>query len=272
MIRTYFRLRPGEPRNLELALGGSASKPGDKKSYLAVKWKGTEIGRFADLNSVFQGQVFTLDDGGQLSVSLARSGWGMPYRILLSGVPIADRGVQDGFDVEASQLGSSCWFLILWPFIGTAFLALIRGLGLMESGIASALGMQGKGAIPWNVFLPQLINHRFNLKPFGEIPFGTLALGMICLGAVFLILSRLVRQRKGWAIYPGVLIHLGVAVSGVIIAIVTGGAADWNMRFGMNADMFVSLICGVLLGMIFLIFAVLSLHDLNSIQRYKTGK
>jgi hypothetical protein len=46
---------------------------------------------------VLQGQVFTLDDSGQLRVSLASSGWGMPFRILLNGVPIADKGVQDGF-------------------------------------------------------------------------------------------------------------------------------------------------------------------------------
>ena len=207
MIRTYFRLRPGEPRDLELTQGAPGSISPEKNFILAVRWKGVELGRFVDRNSLLQEQNYTLEDGGQLSVRLASSGWGMPYRVQLNGVPIADRGVRDGFDQDASDLGSSCWLLILWPFYGTAIWVVLLSLGLVQSGTVSALGMQGEGGIPWNVFLPRLINYRFNVQPFGEILFSSLSVGLICLGVVLLVMSRLMEQRKVWTIYPGLLIH-----------------------------------------------------------------
>ena len=265
MFTTHYRIRPGEARSLVISQRGGISI-----KEIHIIWKNNELGRFTSRKSARQGQVFTLENGEQLSLS--HSGRkGTACRILLDGQPIADKGLIDGFDFGAENQAVLGWGLILAPFIFVAWPLLWFLLAILIMRIGNFGPELPEFVIRPEEILPLLQAVRFSFAPLGEISFLGWTLVVIILGVVMLVLSRFTQQKKLWAMVIGFLLSACLAVIGVNYFISVVREVGWEAmsEIGpLNAEW----VTFFMLTVPAVGITLRSLVNFNLIQRLRAGK
>ena len=265
MFTTHYRIRPGEARSLVISQRGGISI-----KEIHIIWKNNELGRFTSRKSARQGQVFTLENGEQLSLS--HSGRkGTACRILLNGQPIADKGLIDGFNFGAENQAVLGWGLILAPFIFVAWPLLWFLLAILIMRIGNFGPELPEFVIRPEEILPLLQAVRFSFAPLGEISFLGWTLVVIILGGLMLVLSRLTQRKKLLAMVIGFLISTCLTVIGVnyFISVVREVGWDAMSEIGpLNAE-WVTFFMPTILAVG---TTLRNLADFYLIQRLRAGK